>query len=260
MASSALVALEEDYRRVSLPLLALAPRVKGMSTWVRGSSAAFTNDPGERFAVGVFLYAEGELVWGGEERGVAHGDLVDLRVPEATVESDPGVLFIYATKQVYLDGEPVPRKRFEETWVFLASEERGSLAVSIPAVPYIGSLKPVIDNHYLCFPGVRMVRGVWSSTAYVINPYPDQISMRCWLQATDGKTGDVPAASAIPPKSVRAVELPQSFDGSITGNPERFDYGTLVVWCNLKPQGFVAIRDGSGRTRAMDHFHPFWRS
>lgn len=256
MAGSAPVGAEARFRRVSLPLVSVAPRARGFATLVRGSATMFTDDPGEKFAAGIFLYVEGKLEWETEVPGLDYFHPVEVRVPDADTPSEPGLLFVYATRQSYLDGTLTPAApAFEESWVFLVSEGTGDVAVSVPAVPYIGSRKKGIDHKYQCFAGVRLVPGQWRSTAYVINPYPDPSELRCWLQAPRGALAEVPARS-VPPRSVRALDLLSLAAG--TGDPRRFDYGTLIVWGSLKPQGYVAIQGPNGRTRAMDHFNPFW--
>lgn len=216
----------------------------------------FTDDPKEKFSAGVFLYVEGELVWETEVRGLDYFHPAGIRVPDAEVPSEPGLLFIYATKQAYLDGTLTPTSlAFEESWVFLVSEGSGEVAVSVPAVPFIGSRKKGIDHKYQCFAGVRLLPDEWRSTAYVINPYPDPIELRCWLQASGGALAEVLTGS-IPPRSVRVLDLLGLAAGA--GDARRFDYGTLIAWGSLKPQGYVAIQGPNGRTRAMDHFNPFW--
>lgn len=256
MAGPALIDSEVRYRRAALPLVSVAPRVPGLATLVRGSATMFTDDPDEKFAAGIFLYVEGKLVWEAEVPGLDYFHAAQVRVPDAEAPSEPGLLFIYATKQAYLDGTRSPRAPgFEESWVFLVSEGTGELAVSVPAVPYIGSRKKGIDHKFQCFAGVRLVPGEWSSTAYVLNPYPDPIELRCWLQAPRGQLVEV-LTCPVPPRSVRALDLLDL--AAAAGDPRRFDYGTLIVWGSLKPQGYVAIQGPNGRTRAMDHFNPFW--
>jgi hypothetical protein len=178
-----------------------------------------------------------------------------VAVPPVEADAEPGLLFIYATRQAYLDGRETPRvPGFEETWVFTVSEA-GDVAVSVPAVPFIGSRKKGIDHHYQCFAGLRLAPGRWRSTAWVINPYPDPLDLRAWLQSPRGELAEILAAP-VTPRSVRELDLLAA--AAAAGDPARFDYGTLIAWGSLKPQGYVAIAGPDGRTRAMDHFNPFW--
>lgn len=243
---------EARYRRVALPMISVAP--PGVDTIVRGSATMFGDDPAERFAAAAFLYVGGEAIWEGEKTGLDYDHPVSLRVPEVT--SEPGLLFIYATREAYLDGTAAPRvPRFEESWVFLTSGGDGATAVSVPAVPYIGSRKQGIDHKYQCFAGLRMAPEGWRSVAYVMNPYPDPLELRGWLQSPRGQLIEV-VTDTVPACSVRAIDLVEA--AARVQRPDTFDYGTLVVWGSLKPQGYVAIQGPDGRTRAMDHFNPFW--
>lgn len=257
MASPASIETETRFRRVSLPLVSVAPRVRNVVTLVRGSATTFTDDPKEQFAAGVFLYVEGGLVWETVVAGFDYFRPVEVRVPPTAISTEPGLLFIYVTRQACLDGTLTPEvPTYEETWVFLVSEGTGEMAISVPAVPYIGSRKKGIDHKYQCFAGVRLVPDEWRSSAYVINPYPDPVQLRCWLQSPRGVLAEV-LSDSVAPRSVREVDLLDA--AAAVGDPQRFDYGTLIVWGSLKPQGYVAIRGPNGRTRAMDHFNPFWR-
>ena len=256
MASPASVDAETLFRRVSLPLVSIAPRGKDVTTIVRGSATMFGDRPDEPFALGVFLYIDGALVWQHTIEGLDYAHPAEVRVPAAERPAEPGLLFIYATRQAYLHGAETPRKpEFEESWVFLVSDGSGALAVSFPAVPYIGSRKKGIDHKYQCYAGLRLVPQRWRSVAYVINPYPDPLDLRCWLQSTRGRLERV-VERTLPPKSVRAIDLLET--AAVAGDPARFDSGTLIAWGSLKPQGYVAIAGPAGRARAMDHFNPFW--
>jgi hypothetical protein len=248
--------LEARYRKVALPLVSLAPRVPGMIALVRGSATMYTDESREPFAAGVFLYADGELVWEREARGLDYGHPAEIRVPPVDTAARPGLLFVYVTRQAFMDGAAAPRvPGYEESWVFLVSAGAGETAVSVPSVPYIGSRKKGIDHKYQCFAGLRLQPGHWRSIAWIMNPYPDPLELRAWLQATGGASVEV-AGGPVPGRSVRELDLAQL--AGAAGDAGRFDYGTLVVWGSLKPQGYVAVQTWEGRTRAMDHFNPFW--
>jgi hypothetical protein len=239
--------LEARYRKVALPLVSLAPRVPGMITLVRGSTTMYTDEPREPFAAGVFLYADGGLVWETEVRGLDYGHPAEVRVPAVDTAARPGLVFVYVTRQAFVDGAAAPRvPGYEESWIFL---------VSVPSVPYIGSRKKGIDHKYQCFAGLRLQPGRWRSIAWVMNPYPDPLELRAWLQAPGGAAVEV-AGGPVPGRSVRELDL--ALLASAAGDAGRFDYGTLVVWGSLKPQGYVAVQTWEGRMRAMDHFNPFW--
>jgi hypothetical protein len=249
--------LEARYRKVALPLVSVAPRAPGLVTLVRGSATMYTDEPREAFAAGVVLYVDGALVWETEARGLDYAHPVEVRVPPVETTGGPGLLFVYVTRQAYVDGSATPRvPRYEETWVVLVSAGAGDTAVSVPSVPYIGSRKKGIDHKYQCFAGLRMQPGRWRSIAWVMNPYPDPLDLRVWLQTTRGAAVEVPGGP-VPGRSVRELDL-VALAGT-AADPGRFDYGTLVVWGSLKPQGYVAVQTWEGRTRAMDHFNPFWR-
>jgi hypothetical protein len=248
--------LEARYRKVALPLVAVAPRVPGLVTLVRGSATMYTDEPREPFAAGVFLYVDGALVWESESRGLDYVHPAEARVPRVETTGQPGLLFVYVTRQAYVDGTAAPRvPGYEESWVFLVSEGRGDTAVSVPSVPYLGSRKKGIDHKYQCFAGLRLQPGRWRSIAWVMNPYLDALELRAWLQTTRGQAVEVTSV-AVPGRSVRALDLAAL--AMAAGNPGRFDYGTLIVWGSLKPQGYVAVQTWEGRTRAMDHLNPFW--
>ena len=256
MAGSAPVDVETRFRRVALPLVSVAPRSKDCTTIVRGSPTMFGDHPHERFALGIFLYVDGTLAWHQTMEGLDYAHPAEVRIPATETPSEPGLLFIYITRQAYLEGaETPPKMQFEESWVFLASESSGSVAVSVPAVPYIGSRKQGIDHKYQCYAGLRLAGEGWRSVAYAINPYPEPLELRCWLQSVRGHVQRLEDCT-LPGRSVRALDLTEM--ATVAGDPGRFDYGTLVAWGSLKPQGYVAIVGPDGRTRAMDHFNPFW--
>jgi hypothetical protein len=249
-------ALGERYRRVALPLVAVAPRTAGLTTVIRGSTTMYTDTAGERFAAAVVLWVDGVPTWETEALGLDYFHPAEIRVP-ATGGGEPGLLEVFVTREAYVTGAERPRKPgYEESWVFVVGGRAAAdTAVSVPSVPYIGSRKKGIDHKYQCFAGLRLGAGRWRSTAYVINPYPDPLDLRCWLQAAGGAAEDV-LSVPVPGRSVRALDLLAL--AAAGGDPARFDYGTLVVWGSLKPQGYVAIESPDGRTRAMDHFNPFW--
>jgi len=247
------VGIEERYARVCLPMLGVTPRQPGVGTSVRAAPTMLGDDADEVFAAAAVLYVDGRLAWEGEARGLTYARPGELRIPPAGAPSPPGALFVYTTREAHLAGAAPRRKRYEETWAFIVSEDGGEWAVSIPTVPYIGSGKKILDNHYHCFPGVRL-GPEWRTTAYVINPYPDPLEARAWLQSTRGRTVEVLAPCEVGGRSVRVLELARSPHAGALD----LDFATLVVWGNLKPQGYVAIADARGRVRAMDHFHPFW--
>jgi hypothetical protein len=249
-------ALGERYRSVALPLVAVAPRAAGVTTLVRGSTTMYTDASAEPFAAAVVLWVDGHPVWETEARGLDYFHPAEIRVPAAP-GAEPGLLEVFITREAYVTGAERPRAPgYEESWVFLVGgPSPGDTAVSVPSVPYIGSRKKGIDHKYQCFAGLRLAAGRWRSTAYVINPYPEPLDLRCWLQATSGAAEEVLGAP-VPGRSVRALDLLAL--AAAGGDPARFDYGALVVWGSLKPQGYVAVQSPDGRTRAMDHFNPFW--
>jgi hypothetical protein len=249
-------ALGERYRRVALPLVAVAPRTAGLTTLVRGSTTMYTDAAVETFAAAVVLWVDGRPAWETEARGLDYFHPAELRLP-ATGAGEPGLLEVFITREAYVTGAERPRAPgYEESWVFLVGGPApGDTAVSVPSVPYLGSRKKGIDHKYQCFAGLRLATGQWRSTAYVINPYPEPLDLRGWLQAPSGAAEEVLSAP-VPGRSVRALDLLDL--AAAGGDPARFDYGTLIVWGSLKPQGYVAIQSPDGRTRAMDHFNPFW--
>jgi hypothetical protein len=192
-----------------------------------------------------------------EARGLDYFHPAEIRVPDAVAPGEPGLLEVFVTREAYVTGAARPRvPAYEESWVFLVGGAGAAdTAVSVPSVPYIGSRKRGIDHKYQCFAGLRLGGPGWGATAYVINPYPEPLDLRCWLQARGGALEEV-WQSPVPGRSVRALDLLAL--AAAGGPPERFDYGTLIVWGSLKPQGYVAVRSPGGRTRAMDHLNPFW--
>ena len=254
--ASGTLTLLERYRRVALPLVAVAPRTPGLSTLVRGSTTMYGDAAAEKFAAAVALWTDGALAWETEVRDLDYVHPAEIRVPDARAAGEPGLLEVFITREAYVDGVERPRvPGYEESWVFLVGGPApGDTAVSVPSVPYIGSRKKGIDHKYQCFAGLRLARA-WRSIGYVINPYPDPLDLRCWLQSTAGRAEEV-LARPVPGRSVRTLDLTSL--AAAGGAPDRFDYGTLIVWGSLKPQGYVAIQSPDGRTRAMDHFNPFW--
>jgi hypothetical protein len=90
-----------------------------------------------------------------------------------------------------------------------------------------------------------------------VNPYPEPISVDCWVQTVRGRRVNVVRGVDVPGPGARAIDVRAELG---QGGLDGVDYGTLLVWAPLKPQGFVAIEDSAGRIRSMDHFHPIWRS
>jgi len=250
------VIAEKRYRDVSLPMLGVIPAGAGVTASVRVAPSALSDEPGERFAIGLFAYVDGTLVDAREVRDLSYGRPAEIAVRLPETAHAPALLVVYTTRQAVLDGAVKDRKRFEESWIFLASDD-GRLAVSIPSVPYMGSNKRVVDNHFLSFPGLRVARKHWRPTAYLVNPYPEAIAATCWIETRRGKRVDVARDIDVPGPGVRAIDVVDTLGTRAT---DSVDYGTLIAWAPLKPQGFVAVADSAGRVRSMDHFHPIWRS